>query len=318
MSVGLSASTFGRVGLAAHGGRFLAADDEVGLGCLLGFRDLVHQVLHFARQDDVADTDRDDRPDRVRPRGGGPLLERVRHGVLLREERVEIARADRRHAARAALRGTATARTPSETVTACRASTMRYVTAAFMRSVTLSAVMISWPAMSIVCSRRSTSTTFDAARRSRQKAYSPGGSVSTYSPSWNDTPTWLRSTVQMSSTCAACGERHDHLEVGVLEADLPGIDDFNAHFLRAGPVRVQARRQDVAETAFDPHEGALVVLQVDDFGAAGERTALDDHVELLVGEPRGALRRDVDADLAERIEAALSSTRSITSSYPCT
>ena len=48
---------------------------------------------------------------------------------------------------------------------------MRYVTTAFMRSVTLSAVMISWPAMSIVCSRRSTSTTLDAATP-RQNAYS--------------------------------------------------------------------------------------------------------------------------------------------------
>ena len=43
-------------GLAAHGGRFLAARDEVGLGSLLGFGDLVHQVLHVSRQDHVPDT----------------------------------------------------------------------------------------------------------------------------------------------------------------------------------------------------------------------------------------------------------------------
>jgi hypothetical protein len=33
---------------------------DLGLGCLLGLRDLVHQVLHLARQDHIADTNRGD------------------------------------------------------------------------------------------------------------------------------------------------------------------------------------------------------------------------------------------------------------------
>ena len=106
----------------------------------------------------------------------------------------------------------------------------------------------------------------------------------------------------MSSTCAAFWRTDDDLEVGVLEADLPRIDDFDAHILDARPVGVQARRQDVAEAAVDPHESALVVLQVDDFGAARKRTALDDHVELLVGKPRLSLRNNIDLHLAERVE----------------
>jgi hypothetical protein len=48
----------------------------------------------------------------------------------------------------------------STVVTALRASVTLNVATAFMRSVTLSAVMISWPATSTTCSRRSTGTTF--------------------------------------------------------------------------------------------------------------------------------------------------------------
>ena len=58
----------------------------------------------------------------------------------------------------------------------------------------------------------------------------------------------------------------------------------------------------MAEPAVHPHQCPLVVLQVEHDGAVLQRTRLDDHVELLVGQPRGALRDDLHLDLAQRVE----------------
>ena len=149
---------------------------------------------------------------------------------------------------------------------------MRYVTTAFMRSVTLSAVMISWPATSIICLAQ---VDFDDLRLRNVPPEGVRGPAAAFRRSrrpWNDTPTWLRSTVQMSSTWAALRGADDRLEVVVLEADLPGVDDLHVHVLRVRPIGVQARRQEVAEAAVDPDQRPLVVLQVDNLSAAVERT----------------------------------------------
>src|SRR5262245_29198143 len=45
-----------------------------------------------------------------------------------------------------------------------------------------------------------------------------------------------------------------------------------------------------------------MVLEVQDQSAAGERTRLDDHVELLVDEPRRALRHNLNPSLAKDVE----------------
>ena len=95
----------------------------------------------------------------------------------------------------------------------------------------------------------------------------------------------------------------------MLEAHLAGVDDLDLHVAQRRPVGVQARRQDVAEAAVDPDQGPLVVLQVEHHGAVLERTRLDDHVELLVHQPRRALRDDLDADLAERVEEPVAALR---------
>ena len=58
----------------------------------------------------------------------------------------------------------------------------------------------------------------------------------------------------------------------------------------------------MAEPAVDPHQGPLVVLEVEHLGAVDQRARLDDDVELVVGEPRGALRDDVHAHAEERVE----------------
>jgi hypothetical protein len=58
----------------------------------------------------------------------------------------------------------------------------------------------------------------------------------------------------------------------------------------------------VAEAAVDPDQTTLVVLQVQGNGAARQRTRLDDHVELLVDQPRRALRHNLDPSLAQKVE----------------
>ena len=65
----------------------------------------------------------------------------------------------------------------------------------------------------------------------------------------------------------------------------------------------------MAEATFDPHQGPLVVLQVQNHRAVLQRTRLDDHVELLVHEPRLALRDDLDANLVPRVEQPVATTR---------
>src|SRR4051812_39697445 len=57
----------------------------------------------------------------------------------------------------------------------------------------------------------------------------------------------------------------------------------------------------MAEAAVDPDQPTLVVLQVQGNGAARQRTRLDDHVELLVDQPRRALRDDLNPSLAEQV-----------------
>src|SRR6185369_5974415 len=94
----------------------------------------------------------------------------------------------------------------------------------------------------------------------------------------------------------------DDAQVLVVKSDLPRIDDLNPNFLLASPVGVQARRQDVAEAAVDPNERPLVVLEIKHKRASRERIRLDDHVELLVDQPRRALRDNLDASLAKQVQ----------------
>src|SRR5207249_4444839 len=55
----------------------------------------------------------------------------------------------------------------------------------------------------------------------------------------------------------------------------------------------------------DPHQGPLVVLEIEHDGAVLESTRLDDQVELLVDQPRVAQRDHIDLDLAKRVEEAV-------------
>lgn len=69
---------------------------------------------------------------------------------------------------------------------------------------------------------------------------------------------------------------------------------LDLHVAEAGPVDVQPWRQNVAEAAVDPHQAALVVLEIDHHGAVAQQVRLDEHVELIVHQPRIALRHDLD------------------------
>ena len=88
----------------------------------------------------------------------------------------------------------------------------------------------------------------------------------------------------------------------MLETDLAGVGHLDGNLAEGGPVGVQAGRQDVAEPAFHPYQRPLVVLQVQYHGVVLQRARLDDHIELLVGQPRGALRDDLHFHLAQRVE----------------
>jgi hypothetical protein len=94
----------------------------------------------------------------------------------------------------------------------------------------------------------------------------------------------------------------DDRQVRVREAHRPRVDDLDLYVAHRRPVGVQARRQHVAEPTVDPDQGALVVLQVENLGPVAQGAGLDDDVELVVYQPRGALRRDLDLDAAERVE----------------
>src|SRR5262245_23709658 len=80
----------GRVGLAADRGRFLTPRDQVGLSGLLGLRDLVHQVLHLARQDYVPNTDRSDLQTQLTSTLANGLLDLLADRVLANQEGVEF------------------------------------------------------------------------------------------------------------------------------------------------------------------------------------------------------------------------------------
>ena len=72
----------------------------------------------------------------------------------------------------------------------------------------------------------------------------------------------------------------------MLEPHTAGIDHLDLDVAQCRPVGVQARRQDVAEATFDPDQSPLVVLQIQDDRAVLQRTGTDDHVQLLVHQPR--------------------------------
>ena len=57
----------------------------------------------------------------------------------------------------------------------------------------------------------------------------------------------------------------------VLEPHIAGIDHFDADFVLSRPVGVQSRRQEMAESVFDPDQCPLVVLQVQHDCAVSER-----------------------------------------------
>jgi hypothetical protein len=85
----------------------------------------------------------------------------------------------------------------------------------------------------------------------------------------------------------------DGRELLVLETDGASVDHLGPHLPLAGPEGMLARRQDVAEAAVKPDERPLVVFQIQDKRAACEGARLHDLVELLVNEPRRALRDDL-------------------------
>jgi hypothetical protein len=93
----------------------------------------------------------------------------------------------------------------------------------------------------------------------------------------------------------------DRSQLGVREARAAHVYHLHLHRPVRGPVSVLAGGEDLGETAVDPHQTALVVLQVEHEGPAVEYARAGDHIELLVRQPRLTERDHIDAHLAERV-----------------
>src|SRR5262249_29264756 len=64
-----------------------------------------------------------------------------------------------------------------------------------------------------------------------------------------------------------------------------------------------------AEAAVNPDQGALVVLQIDHLGAAGQHSRADNQVELVMHQPGVALRDQLDTEPAQRVEEPVTTRR---------
>src|SRR3954471_20195495 len=80
----------GRVGLHTHRRRLLTPRDQGRLGSLLRFGHAVHQILHLARENYVADTDRDDLDAERRGTDADRLIELARDSIARRQKRIEV------------------------------------------------------------------------------------------------------------------------------------------------------------------------------------------------------------------------------------
>src|SRR6185312_8965152 len=183
--------------------RLLAALDQVGLSHLLRLHDLVENRLHLTRQDDVLHTHRTHRETVLLNLGAHNARDLTIQSALVAKQLIE---------------GTCTHGLPQrelQLLTTKFVSAVRAFTASstcqrpvrFSRRLTLSRVRISWPATSIACTRRSTSSTFRA-RWYFQNACSPGSSTLESSPSTISKPIAVSGTsvaLTASDTCVASG-----------------------------------------------------------------------------------------------------------------
>ena len=94
----------------------------------------------------------------------------------------------------------------------------------------------------------------------------------------------------------------DDRQILVHEAAGPRVQDFNLHVAIGGPEREKTRRQHVAEPAVHPHQGALIILEIDHARTLAERPGLHNDIQLLMDQPRRPLRHDFYAHVAQRID----------------
>ena len=64
-----------------------------------------------------------------------------------------------------------------------------------------------------------------------------------------------------------------------------GIDIETQYDEKTGEIEV-FQFMDVVETIVDPHQGSLVILEVEDCSLTIEDTGLDDHIKVLMQDPR--------------------------------
>ena len=234
----------------------------VGLGCFLGLSDLVHQVLHLARQDYVPNTNRGDLQTQLTSTLTNRLLDLLANRVLANQEGIEFACAD--DGPQCQLRLAVQRLTNVVRRANCLASIDNAVGDV---GVDAQCDLVSrHDLLTADVSRGLTLIDFDNAGVGRSL---PEGILTRRQridiPAVNEQHTDaialdVADVERQLGTLAA----DDDAQVLVIEPDLPRINDLNPNFLLASPVGVQARRQDVAEAAVNPNERPLMVLQVKD------------------------------------------------------
>ena len=295
----------GRVGLAAHGGCLLAADNQVGFGGLLGFRHLVQQILHLTGQDHIADTHGRDlgaQLSRLLTEQGFRL---ARQRILVGQQRVQVANANNRpqDQLRLPVQSLRHALNRADSLSRVR-DTVRHHRVQAKRDLV----------------RRHDLLTTDINHRFTQvhrdhtyvgHALPEGvlaGRQDLNECTIEEQHARASAVYRADFQQPASGARN-HLQLVVTELHHLCINHLDPYVLEVSPERELARRQDRVEPTIDPDQSTLVVLQIDHDRAALKRTAGDHYIQLVVHQRRLAERNHLYTLLPQRVEDPVPASR---------
>src|SRR5258708_9358960 len=288
------------VGLHPHGGRLLTTRDERGLRGLLRLRHLVHQLPHVAWQDDVADTRAHHRDAELRGPRTDTIRQLARERLLSGQQRIQVLRADRltQRELRGAVerlgravdlhhrpQGVGDAIGDERIHTQSDLVVGHDVLPTDVERLLLHVYVVDLqPAGALPEGVRA------RVERGLVRAIAePDGHVTRLD--------------LYNLERAAYGRRlDDRRQLGMDELHRARVDHLHPDDAPPSPALVQPPRQKSRETAVDPDEGTLVVLEVDHHSLPGQLAGLDDDVELFVHEPRVTRRHDLQSQLEQRIE----------------
>src|SRR5258708_33988892 len=288
------------VGLHPHGGRLLTTRDERGLRGLLRLRHLVHQLPHVARQDDVTDTRAHHRDAERRGPGADTMRQLARERLLPGQQSVQVLRADRltqrelRGAVERLGRAVDLHHRPQGVGDAvgdeCIHTQRDLVVGHDVLPADVERLLLHVYVVDLQPAGALPEGVRARVERGLARAVAkPDGHVT-------------RLDLYNLERAAYGRCLDDRRQLGMDELHRARVDDLHPDDALRSPERVQARSQDSRETAVDPDQGTLVVLEVDHHRLPGQLAGLDDDVELLVHEPRVTRRHDLQSQLEQRIE----------------